>query len=161
MTAEKKAKRQGLWKDNAGSMTIFIMVIMFAIISITFVLEEVLRMHNIAYDLEMKLQRAVNVAVEECMSDSWRQDGINVLDAADAQARFYFYLRNDVGLDSNHRMVKDGGLVYTLTFSSVDVSENPAYMEIHGEASVPSIFPFLSGDIIISVRIKSKSIRLD
>ena len=148
-------------KDKSGSMLILTMIILFFLFSISLVLGEIYRLHSIGAHVEYELQRAVNIAVEEAMKDSWRQDKYGKLDTAKAKADFYDYLTNELALNAAYQKSKDGGIVYTLEFDSVTAIEDPPRLQVTGTAKVKPAFPFLTGDIVIPFDIKSKNARLD
>ena len=69
---------------------------------------------------------------------SYRQDKITNLNVGVAKTKFYKFIRDDMGLDSNNRKYKDGKLVYTLEFVSVNGTSNPAVFNVKGYASARS-----------------------
>lgn len=143
------------------SATILTMILVFFMITFIVTIGEFYRIHLLQQDIEYQLQRSVNCAVEYAMGDSYRQDKITNLNVGVAKTKFYKFIRDDMGLDSNNRKYKDGKLVYTLEFVSVNGTSNPAVFNVKGYASARSLFSFLTGNIEIPFDISSTNFRTD
>ena len=136
-----------------GSGLLMVMILVFFLI--TFIV------HIMQQEIEIHLQRAINCSVEYAMGDSYRQDKITNLNVGVAKTKFYKFIRDDMGLDSNNRKYKDGKLVYRLEFVSVNGTSNPAVFNVKGYASARSLFSFLTGNIEIPFDISSTNFRTD
>lgn len=146
---------------KSAEVNILIMIIAFVLIMLTVTVGEFFRIYMLQQDIEYQLQRSVNCAVEFAMGDSYRQDKIINLNVSLAESEFYTYLRDDVGLDSSHRKLKDGKLVYRLYFTEVSGISSPAEFSVKGYAQAESIFSFLTNDIKIPFKISSTNFRVD
>lgn len=144
-----------------GGGQILTMILVFVIITFTAVIGEYYRIYILQQDIEYQLQRAVNCAVEYAMGDSYRQDKIVNLNVPFASQEFYKYLSEDVGLDSRNRKFKNGKLIYTLYFSQVGGTSNPARLTAEGYAQANSIYAFLAGGITIPFSVSSTNFRVD
>ena len=157
---EKSAIRHTLANKDGNTLPL-IMISMFILFSFSIVMVEVYRIHSIHSHIEHELQRAVNIAVEDAMEDSWRQDKLNMLNVSKAHSDFHSYLQYDLGLNGAHQMIKDGQLIYTLEFDIIDAQIDPPMLLVSGEARVRSAFAFLADDILIPFNIRSKNFRVD
>jgi hypothetical protein len=144
-----------------GNLLPLMLVLIFVLLSLSVILSEIYRIHGIHSHLEYELQRAVNIAVEDAMEDSWRQDKLNKLDAAKARSFFFYYLQNDLGLSGGYQKIGDGKIVYTLVFDDIDTQIDPPRLLVSGHARVRSEFAFLVDDIRIPFTIRSKNFRID
>ena len=127
-----------------GSGLLMVMILVFFLITFIVTVGEFYRIHIMQQEIEMHLQRTVNCA------------NVGV-----AKTKFYKFIRDDMGLDSNNRKYKDGKLVYTLEFVSVNGTSNPAVFNVKGYASARSLFSFLTGNIEIPFDISSTNFRTD
>ena len=125
-----------------GSGLLMVMILVFFLITFIVTVGEFYRIHIMQQEIEIHLQRAINCSVEYAMGDSYRQDKITNLNVGVAKTKFYKFIRDDMGLDSNNRKYKDGKLVYTLEFVSVNGTSNPAVFNVKGYASARSLFSF-------------------
>jgi len=148
-------------KSKKGSGIILTMILVFIVITFSAIIAEFYRIYILQQEIEYQLQRSVNCAVEYAMGDSYRQDKIINLDITVAKTEFYKYLITDVGLDSNNRKFKSGKLVYTLYFTIVGGTPNPARFTVQGKLKAKSIFAFLVGEIEIPFKISSTNFRID
>ena len=156
-----KSAKSALINKKKGSGTILTMILVFFLVTFIVTIGEFYRIHLLQQEVEYQLQRSVNCAVEYAMGDSYRQDKIINLEVDEAKSEFYKYLSEDVGLDSNHRMYKDGKLKYKLYFTSVGGESNPAVLTVKGNVEADSLFAFLTGKIKIPFSISSTNYRLD
>lgn len=150
-----------LAKRKKGSGLLLIMILVFFMVTFIVTVGEFYRIHILHQEIETHLQRTVNCAVEYAMGDSYRQDKIVNLNVGLARTQFYKFLGEDMGLDSYNRKYKNGELVYTLYFSSVNGTSNPAVFTVKGTAKARSLYTFLIGDIEIPFDISSTNFRVD
>lgn len=150
-----------LLRDKSGNMLILTLFILMFLFTFSGIVGEIFRLNSIQGHVEYELQRAVNIAVEEAMHDTWRQDKFIKLDTAQAEADFYAYLHDDLGLDSHLKMIRDGVVFYTLSLETLDSSYDPPRLMVKGRAITKSAFPFLTGDVEIPFQIASRNVRLD
>ena len=129
-----------------GSGLLMVMILVFFLITFIVTVGEFYRIHIMQQEIEIHLQRAINCSV---------------LNVGVAKTKFYKFIRDDMGLDSNNRKYKDGKLVYTLEFVSVNGTSNPAVFNVKGYASARSLFSFLTGNIEIPFDISSTNFRTD
>ena len=160
-TKSEKKSRSALLNKKSGSGTILTMILVFFIVIFAVTIGEFYRIHLLQQDVEYQLQRSINCAVEFSMGDTYRQDKIVNLDVELAKKEFYRYLSEDIGLDSSYRKYQDGKLKYTLYFTSVDGTSNPAVLTVKGRVEADSLFAFLSGKIKIPFSISSTNYRVD
>ena len=140
---------------------ILTMILVFVVLTFSAVIAEFYRLHILQQDIEYQMQRSVNCAVEYAMGDAYRQDAITRLDVTAAKSEFYKYLGTDVGLDSYNRKYKSGKLIYTVYFTSVSGTADPAVLIVRGNIKARSIFNFLMGEIEIPFKVSSTNFRID
>lgn len=153
--------KEKLKTAKKGSGLIMIMILVFFMITFIVTVGEFYRIHILQQDIETHLQRTVNCAVEYAMGDSYRQDKITNLNVGLARNKFYRFLVDDMGLDSYNRKYRGGECIYTLYFSSVSGTSNPAVFTVKGYARAKSLFAFLVGEIEIPFSISSTNFRTD
>ncbi len=153
--------KEKLCKKKKGSGLVLVMILVFFMITFIITVGEFYRVHIMQQEIETHLQRTVNCAVEYAMGDSYRQDKIINLNVGLAKNKFYKFLGDDMGLDSYNRKYKGGKLIYTLKFTSVNGTSNPAVFTVKGYASARSLFSFLTGNIEIPFDISSTNFRID
>ena len=144
-----------------GSGLLMVMILVFFLITFIVTVGEFYRIHIMQQEIEMHLQRTVNCAVEYAMGDSYRQDKIVNLNVGLAKNKFYKFLGDDMGLDSYNRKYKNDKLIYSLKFTSVNGTSNPAVFTVKGYATARSLFSFLTGNIEIPFNISSTNFRMD
>ena len=132
--------KERLNAKKKGSGLLMVMILVFFLITFIVTVGEFYRIHIMQQEIEIHLQRAINCSVEYAMGDSYRQDKITNLNVGVAKTKFYKFIRDDMGLDSNNRKYKDGKLVYRLEFVSVNGTSNPAVFNVKGYASARSLF---------------------
>ena len=153
--------KERLNAKKKGSGLLMVMILVFFLITFIVTVGEFYRIHIMQQEIEIHLQRAINCSVAYAMGDSYRQDKITNLNVGVAKTKFYKFIRDDMGLDSNNRKYKDGKLVYRLEFVSVNGTSNPAVFNVKGYASARSLFSFLTGNIEIPFDISSTNFRTD
>lgn len=147
--------------SKKGSGLILVMILVFFLVTFIVTVGEFYRIHILQQDIETHLQRTVNSTVEYSMIDSYRQDKRTELDVGLARNRFLPFLRVDMRLDNQNRRKSNGGLSYTLYFTSVNGTSNPAVFTVKGYAKAQSLFTFLVGEIEIPFEISSTNFRTD
>lgn len=150
-----------LCRKKNGSGLLFVMILVFFLITFIVTVGEFYRIHIIQQEVEYNLQRTVNCAVEYAMGDSYRQDKIVNLDVGVAKNMFCEFVSEDMGLDSENRKYKGGRLIYTLEFTEINGSSNIAVFTVKGTASARSLFSFLTGNVEIPFNISSTNFRTD
>lgn len=150
-----------LYRKKNGSGLLFVMILVFFLITFIVTVGEFYRIHIIQQEVEYNLQRTVNCAVEYAMGDSYRQDKIVNLNVELAKKTFYNFLKDDMGLDSENRKYKRGKLIYTLKFNEINGNSNIAVFTVKGTASARSLFSFLTGNVEIPFNISSTNFRTD
>ena len=153
--------KERLCKRKKGSGLLLVMILVFFMITFIVTVGEFYRVHIMQHEIEMHLQRTVNCAVEYAMGDSYRQDKIVNLNVGLAKNKFYKFLGDDMGLDSYNRKYKNDKLIYSLKFTSVNGTSNPAVFTVKGYATARSLFSFLTGNIEIPFNISSTNFRMD
>lgn len=149
------------FKNKSGSFPIFAFIIIFVLLTFSCMIMEVYRVHSLQSHVEYELQRAVNIAVEEAMHDTWRIDKFNKLDTAQATADFYDYLYNDLELTHTLEKMQDGKKVYTLQFNGITTTYDPPRLFVKGNLKLKSAFDFLVGEVNVPFQIASKNKRID
>lgn len=151
-----------LLKNKAGSMLPLMLVIIFVLMSVSLVIGEIYLSYSLQGYIEYELQRAVNIAVESAMKDSYRQDYEGRLDADKTEETFYHYLYSYLGLNSQLEKLVNGELKYKLEISAITKTEAPPKFLIKGKLTAKSDLAFLLGkDIEIPFEIASKNVRTD
>ncbi len=150
-----------LIKDKSGNMIILMLFILMFLFSFSAIIGEIFRVNSIQGHIEYELQRAVNIALEDAMHDTWRQDAYNKLDTDLAQTKFRAYLYNELNLTSGLEKWKDGAKVYTLIFEDINASYDPPKITVKGKAVVKSAFKFLTDEIEIPFEVSSRNGRVD
>ena len=153
--------KERLNAKKKGSGLLMVMILVFFLITFIVTVGEFYRIHIMQQEIEMHLQRTVNCAVEYAMGDSYRQDKIVNLNVGLAKNKFYKFLGDDMGLDSYNRKYKNDKLIYSLKFTSVNGTSNPAVFTVKGYATARSLFSFLTGNIEIPFDISSTNFRTD
>ena len=125
-------QKQKVPKHRKGSTVTVSVGIMFAILVFAMFFLELLRIYDTQYAIEVRAQRAVNMTVEDGMSDVMRAKGYNVLlsynekiptSGKTVQQTLEDNLRECLKVDSNGRCYDDSGkLLYTATWNT-----NPSY----------------------------------
>ena len=94
--------KEKLAKKKKGSGLLLVMILVFFMITFIVTVGEFYRVHIMQQEIEMHLQRTVNCAVEYAMGDSYRQDKIVNLNVGLAKNKFYKFLGDDMGLDTEN-----------------------------------------------------------
>lgn len=165
MRAGKEANAVGasaqILKNRKGDTFVFIIILVFLILTLTAILIEYYRMESLYQQVEYVLQRGVNSAVEYAMRDEYRRDGDNLLDTAAAEEALYTYLHKDMGLDSGLNKYVDGEWVYELEIKNIQATESPPRLTFTGVLRTHSIFSLLPGEVRLPFSISSINTRTE
>lgn len=150
-----------LLKDRSGTMFVYVLIILTFLLSFSLLVGELYRVHSIQTHLEYEMQRAVNIAVEDAMKDSWRQDKIGKLDTARARQDLYEYLDVWLGLNGALEKYQDGTLVYTVRIDTLTATEDPPRLHVSGRIVIPNAYPLFATNMEIPFGIASRNRRND
>lgn len=148
-------------KDRKGDAFVFILILVFFIMTLAAVLIEYNRMESLYQQIEYALQRGVNSAVEYAMRDEYRRDGYILLDTAAAEETLYTYLHEDMELDSGLNKYVDGEWVYELEINNIQATESPPRLTFTGVLRTRSIFSLLPGEVRLPFSISSINTRTE
>lgn len=153
-------KIKEILKSRRGDAFVFILILVFFILSLTAILIEYFRMESLYQQVEYVLQRGVNSAVEYAMRDEYRRDGYDLLDTEAAKERLYEYLHESMGLDSEMNKYAGEEWNYRLEIESIHATESPPRLTLDGEIKTRSIFSFLTGEVQLPFSISSVNTRI-
>jgi hypothetical protein len=148
-------------KNKSGNMIILLLFILMFLFSFSAIVSEIFRINSIQGHVDAELQRAVNIALEDAMHDTWRQDAYAKVDTVLAEEKFISYLYNELDLSSGLEKWQGGSKVYSLVIENMSASYDPPRLTVRGKAVVKSAFKFLTKDIEIPFDISSRNMRLD
>ena len=148
-------KMKDIIKSNKGDTFIFIIILVFFIITLAAILIEYFRMESLYQQVEYVLQRGVNTAVEYAMEDEYRKDGEALLNTEAAEERLYQYLYDSMELDSGLNAYAGTQWNYQLEIKRIYAKESPPRVTLEGEIKTRSIFSFLVGDVRLTFSISS------
>ena len=94
-------KYKYILQNRKGDVFIFIVILVFFILTLSAILIEYFRMESLYQQVEYVLQRGVNASVEYAMLDEYRRDGHARMDSALAEERLYEYLHESIKLDAD------------------------------------------------------------
>jgi len=150
-----------LIRDNKGDLAIWLFLITFVLLTVAGIVIEVLRVHNVYEHVQSELGRAVNTAVEYAIDDDSRIDEITRMDTLVATSQFYDYLYNELELTSGLAKIGgDGKTAYSLSISSLSVTDSAPRMVVTGTVTVNSIFGYLT-DVKAGFTITNRAVRTD
>ena len=147
--------------NRQGSAFVFILIIVFFILTLAAILIEYFRMESLYQQVEYVLQRGVNTSVEYAMLDEYRRDGYGRMDSALAEETLYAYFQENMGLDSELNKYIDGQWVYQLEVQSIDASDAPPQLTLKGSLKTRSIFSILTGEVRLPFAISSVNNRIE
>ncbi|MDF9409900.1 hypothetical protein L7E55_16365 [Pelotomaculum isophthalicicum JI] len=142
-------------RNRKGDTFVFIIILVFFILTLSAILIEYFRMESLYQQVEYVLQRGVNSAVEYAMRDEYRRDGYALLDTAVAEERLYEYLHESMALDSGLNKYAGDEWVYELEIESIYATETPPRLTVDGALRTRSIFSFLTGEVRLPFSISS------
>jgi hypothetical protein len=147
-------------QNRKGDTFIFIIILVFFILTLSAILIEYFRMESLYQQVEYVIQRGVNTSVEYGMRDEYRRDGCALLAAEAAEERLYEYLHESMELDSGMNKYAGDEWVYELEIQSVNVTESPPRLTLDGVIRTRSIFNFLTGEVRLPFHISSVNNRI-
>ncbi len=149
-----------IMNNRKGDAFVFILILVFFILTLAAILIEYSRMESLYQQVEYVLQRGVNDSVEYAMLDEYRRDGYSRMDSALAEETLYEYLHESMGLNSELDKYTDGQWVYELEFESLDATDDPPRLTLKGALKTRSIFSFLTGEVRLPFTISSVNNRI-
>lgn len=144
-----------LLKNRRGDTFVFIIILVFFILTLAAILIEYLRMESLYQQIEYVLQRGVNSAVEYSIKDEYRRDGYVLLDTEVAEEKLYEYLHESMELDAELNKYAGTQWNYRLEIERIHATESPPRLTLDGEIRTRSIFSFLTGDVRLPFSISS------
>lgn len=150
-----------LLKCRSGSMFVYVLIILAFLFTFSGLVSEFYRIHSIQTHLEYEMQRAVNIAVEEAMKDSWRQDKIGRLDTMSATQDLYEYLDIWLGLNGALEKHQNSTLIYSIQLDSLTATEDPPRLQVRGKILIYSSYPLFITNVEVPFSIASRNKRLD
>ena len=148
-------KIKDILKNRRGDTFIFILILVFFILTLAAILIEYFRMESLYQQVEYVLQRGVNSAVEYAIKDEYRRDGYALLDTEVAEEKLYEYLHESMGLDSALNKYAGSQWNYRLEIKLIHATESPPRLTLDGKIKTRSIFSFLTGDVRLPFSISS------
>ncbi|TEB16246.1 hypothetical protein Psfp_01473 [Pelotomaculum sp. FP] len=142
-------------RNRKGDTFVFIIILVFFILTLSAILIEYFRMESLYQQVEYVLQRGVNSAVEYAMRDEYRRDGYALLNTAVAEERLYEYLHESMALDLGLNKYAGDEWVYELEIESIHATETPPRLTVDGALRTRSIFSFLTGEVRLPFSISS------
>lgn len=147
-------------QNRRGDTFIFIIILVFFILTLSAILIEYFRMESLYQQVEYVLQRGVNSAVEYAMLDEYRRDGIARMDTAAAEEKLYEYLHESMELDAGLNKYADEEWDYQLEIEDVHATESPPRLTLDGALKTRSVFSFLTGEVRLPFSISSVNTRI-
>ena len=137
-------------------------MILFALVLFTVMFGEYFRLIGLRDEVDMILQRGINIAVETAMRDEERWDANSRMNTTLADLTLNNYLHNEIGLDSQYRRWSaDAKMVYQIVFSSRSSLGDPPRLNVQGQILLRPAFPLFPNDIVWAFDISSRNLRLD
>ena len=133
-------------QNPKGDAFVFILILVFFILTLAAILIEYFRMESLYQQVEYVLQRGVNSAVEYAMRDDYRRDGFALMDTELAEEKLHEYLHESMALDSGLNKYAGDEWVYELEIESIHATESPPRLTLDGALRTRSIFSFLTGE---------------
>ena len=148
-------------QNRRGDTFIFIIILVFFILTLSAILIEYFRMESLYQQVEYVLQRGVNSAVEYAMLDEYRRDGVARMDTAAAEEKLYEYLHESMELDAGLNKYADDQWDYQLEIENVHATESPPRLTLDGALKTHSVFSFLTGEVRLPFSISSVNTRTE
>lgn len=142
-------------QNRKGDTFVFIMILVFFILTLSAILIEYFRMESMYQQVEYVLQRGVNASVEYAMLDEYRRDGYARMNTTLAEDTLYTYLHESMKLDTGLNKYAGEQLAYQLEIESINATENPPRLTLKGALKTRSIFRFLAGEVRLPFNISS------
>lgn len=147
-------------QNRRGDTFIFIIILVFFILTLSAILIEYFRMESLYQQVEYVLQRGVNSAVEYAMLDEYRRDGVARMNTAAAEEKLYEYLHESMELDAGLNKYADDEWDYQLEIENVHATESPPRLMLDGALKTRSVFSFLTGEVRLPFSISSVNTRI-
>lgn len=138
------------FKDKTGSSSVLVVGLIFALISIAFLIMELGSIYNNYYTVNSLLQRACNNAVEYAMDENYRSDYVSKIDGTT------MILAIEENLNTTMPDTWDWEIdrIYSVL--------SPPYVNVTGTITLPTTFSqYGFDDITLNFDIIVKNIRLD
>jgi len=148
-------------QNRRGDTFIFIIILVFFILTLSAILIEYFRMESLYQQVEYVLQRGVNSAVEYAMLDEYRRDGVARMDTAAAEEKLYEYLHKSMELDTGLNKYANDEWDYQLEIENVHATESPPRLTLDGALKTHSVFSFLTGEVRLPFSISSVNTRTE
>ncbi|EQB20475.1 hypothetical protein UNSWDHB_2210 [Dehalobacter sp. UNSWDHB] len=148
-------------KSKKGDGLVFILILIFFIMSLAAIVIEYFRMDSLYQQVEYVLQRGVNSSVEYAMLDEYRKDGYARMDSALAEEQLYDYFYDSMQLDLDLNKYSGEQWVYTLEIQSLTATDDPPRLILKGELKTHSVFSFLTGEVRLPFTLSSSNNRID
>ncbi len=154
-------KLKHILNNRKGDAFIFILILVFFILTLSAILIEYFRMESLYQQVEYVLQRGVNSSVENAMLDEYRRDGNARMDSALAKDTIYTYFHENMELDTALNKYAGEQWVYQLEIKGIDATDDPPRLTLDGALKTRSIFSFLTGDVRLPFSISSVNNRIE
>ncbi|OLN31404.1 hypothetical protein [Desulfosporosinus metallidurans] len=154
-------KTGSILKSKKGDGLVFILILIFFIMTLAAMVIEYFRMDSLYQQVEYVLQRGVNSSVEYAMLDEYRKDGYARMDSALAVEQLYAYLHDSMQLDRDLNKYSGEQWVYTLEIQSLTANDDPPRLILKGELKTRSVFSFLTGEVRLPFTLSSSNNRID
>lgn len=154
-------KLKHILNSRKGDAFVFILILVFFILTLSAILIEYFRMESLYQQVEYVLQRGVNSSVENAMLDEYRRDGYARMDSALAKDTLYTYFHESMELDAALNKYAGEQWVYQLEIKGIDATDDPPRMTLDGALKTRSIFSFLTGDVRLPFSISSVNNRIE
>lgn len=154
-------KFRKILSNRKGDAFVFILILVFFILTLSAILIEYFRMESLYQQVEYVLQRGVNTSVEYAVLDEYRRDGYARMDSALAEDTLYTYLHESMGLDTALNKYAGEQWVYQLEIEGIGATAEPPRLTLDGVLKTRSIFSFLTGDIRLPFTISSVNNRIE
>ncbi|AFV02325.1 MULTISPECIES: hypothetical protein [unclassified Dehalobacter] len=154
-------KTGSILKSRKGDGLVFILILIFFIMTLAAIVIEYFRMDSLYQQVEYVLQRGVNSSVEYAMLDEYRKDGYARMDSVLAEEQFYGYLHENMQLDRDLNKYSGEQWVYTLEIQSLTATDDPPRLILKGQLKTRSVFSFLTGEVRLPFTLSSSNNRID
>ncbi len=148
-------------QNRRGDTFIFILILVFFILTLSAILIEYFRMESLYQQVEYVLQRGVNSSVEYAMMDEYRRDSYARLDSSLAKDKLYEYLHQSMKLDAGLNKYAGEEWVYELEIKNINATANPPRLTLDGVLKTRSVFNFLTGEVKLPFSISSVNNRIE
>lgn len=119
-------------KDN-GAISIVAIVFIFLILVFFAIILNLASFYIANTSLNDKIQRSVNSTVSFSMKDTYRADGVLILDKNVAAAKLKEYLKDDLDIDATGTHYSDDGKVsYVVTFDDTEITADAPSITVKG-----------------------------